>query len=230
MNLCGRSLQIILVADCQLFRRKSKTASPVVLLQGSLPAKGTPTPWGQTESQDRSAWLPQGSRFYLGSIVLSCPPGTVLPCGTICLPQSCFCSSWYIPFRRQIKIQSLDRDCGCVLWVYHTSIPCLHSRTDMVSFSINASTSLFFIFCQKSFLYHLFGVYIVVFCLQNGTKMVSFWGQKNSENTLRIQSCYYISLQKSPIVASISSIGKKSRDVFTPRPNGIKSLPVTQTG
>ena len=61
-------------------------------------------------------------------------------------------------------------------------------------------------------------------------KMVSFWEQKNSENTLRIQSCYYISLQKSPIVASISSIGKKSRDVFTPRPNGIKSLPVTQTG
>lgn len=32
------------------------------------------------------------------------------------------------------------------------SIPCLHSRTDMVPFSINASTSLFFIFCQKSFL------------------------------------------------------------------------------
>ena len=39
--------------------------------------------------------------------------------------------------------------------------------------------------------------------------MVSFWGQKNLENTLRIQSCYYISLQKSPIVASILSMGKK---------------------
>ena len=178
MNLCGRSLQIILVADCQLFRRKSKTASPVVLLQGSLPAKGTPTPWGQTESQDRSAWLPQGSRFYLGSIVLSCPPGTVLPCGTICLPQSCFCSSWYIPFRRQIKIQSLDRDCGCVLWVYHTSIPCLHSRTDMAPFPINASTSLFFIFCQKSFLLSfIWGLYCCFLPSkwnQNGRRIVKW--------------------------------------------------------
>ena len=55
-------------------------------------------------------------------------------------------------FPTPAQIQSLVRDCGCVLWVYHTSIPCLHSRTDMVPFSINASTSLFFIFCQKSFL------------------------------------------------------------------------------
>ena len=62
---------------------------------------------------------------------------------------------------------------------------------------------------KNHFFYHSFGVYTVVFCLQNGTKTVSFWGQKNSENTLRIQSCYYISLQKSPIVASILSMGKK---------------------
>lgn len=110
------------------------------------------------------------------------------------------------------------------------SIPCLHSRTDMVPFSINASTSLFFIFCQKSFLLSfIWGLYCCFLPSkwdQNGLIL----GTKNSENTLRIQSCYYISLQKSPIVASISSIGKKSRDVFTPRPNGIKSLPVTQTG
>ena len=70
----------------------------------------------------------------------------------------------------------------------------------------------FSFFVKKHFFYHLFGVYIVVFCLQNGTKMVSFWGQKNSENTLRIQSCYYISLQKSSIVASTFPISKKTAE------------------
>lgn len=42
--------------------------------------------------------------------------------------------------------------------------------------------------------------------------MVSFWGQKNSENTLRIQSSYYISLQKSSIVASTFPMSKKTAE------------------
>ena len=70
----------------------------------------------------------------------------------------------------------------------------------------------FSFFVKNHFFYHLFRVYTVVFHLQNGTKTVSFWGQKNSENTLRIQSCYYTSLQKSSIVASIFSMGKKTAE------------------
>ena len=104
---------------------------------------------------------------------------------------------------------------GSRLWLRPVGIPYINTLPSFEDrygpiFNQRIYVIIFHFFVKNHFFYHLFGVYIVVFCLQNGTKMVSFWGQKNSENTLRIQSCYYISLQKSPIVASISSIGKKA--------------------
>ena len=50
---------------------------------------------------------------------------------------------------------------------------------------------------------------LLFFTFKMGPKRSHFGGKKNSENTLRIQSSYYISLQEPSIVASILSMGKK---------------------
>lgn len=83
----------------------------------------------------------------------------------------------------------------------------------MVSFSFNASTLLFFISCQKSFLlsfiWSLYRCFLPSKWDQNGLLLGTKKFEKNSENTLRIQSFYYTSLQEPSIVASIFSMEKK---------------------